>query len=192
MVQNDLFKNVGSGNTGNVTSGVEVFPSPLEVAKMEPHCYLEEVQLLCLNKHPQEAVGVPLQRLWKQSCGQGTSLSGHNRESAKRACRERKLGYCSCFASTFCYGSFPAWHFQLKKPVFVGRRLDSCIFLAVIQFSSVARSCPTLCDPMNHSTPGLPVHQWVTFHGGVFDKIKMISELAILHIDASVAEEMNS
>ena len=23
------------------------------------------------------------------------------------------------------------------------------------QFSSVAQSCPTLCDPMNHSTPGL-------------------------------------
>ena len=27
-----------------------------------------------------------------------------------------------------------------------------------IQFSSVAQSCLTLCDPMNHSTPGLPVH----------------------------------
>ena len=27
-----------------------------------------------------------------------------------------------------------------------------------IQFSSVAQSCPTLCKPMNHSTPGLPVH----------------------------------
>ena len=26
------------------------------------------------------------------------------------------------------------------------------------QFSSVAQSCPTLCDPMNRSTPGLPVH----------------------------------
>ena len=26
------------------------------------------------------------------------------------------------------------------------------------QFSSVAQSCPILCDPMNHSTPGLPVH----------------------------------
>ena len=25
-------------------------------------------------------------------------------------------------------------------------------------FSSVAESCPTLCDPMNHSTPSLPVH----------------------------------
>ena len=27
-----------------------------------------------------------------------------------------------------------------------------------VRFSSVAQSCPTLCDPMNHSTPGLPVH----------------------------------
>ena len=27
-----------------------------------------------------------------------------------------------------------------------------------IQFSSVAQSCPTLCDPMNRSTPGRPVH----------------------------------
>ena len=27
-----------------------------------------------------------------------------------------------------------------------------------IQFSSVTQSCPTLCDPMNRSTPGLPVH----------------------------------
>ena len=27
-----------------------------------------------------------------------------------------------------------------------------------IQFSSVTRSCPTLCDPMNHSMPGLPDH----------------------------------
>ena len=26
------------------------------------------------------------------------------------------------------------------------------------QFSSVTQSCLTLCDPMNHSTPGLPVH----------------------------------
>jgi len=26
------------------------------------------------------------------------------------------------------------------------------------KFSSVAQLCPTLCDPMNRSTPGLPVH----------------------------------
>ena len=33
---------------------------------------------------------------------------------------------------------------------------DSPVFS--VQFSSVAQSCPTLCDPMNHSTPDLPVH----------------------------------
>ena len=27
-----------------------------------------------------------------------------------------------------------------------------------VQFSSVAQSCPILCDPMNRSTPGLPSH----------------------------------
>ena len=27
-----------------------------------------------------------------------------------------------------------------------------------VQFSSVAQSCPTLCDPMSRSPPGLPVH----------------------------------
>ena len=30
--------------------------------------------------------------------------------------------------------------------------------LSSVQFSSVAQSCPTLYDPMNRSTPGLPVH----------------------------------
>ena len=28
----------------------------------------------------------------------------------------------------------------------------------VAQFSPVAQSCPTLCDPMNRNTPALPVH----------------------------------
>ena len=32
------------------------------------------------------------------------------------------------------------------------------ISLGSVQFSSVAQSCPTLCNPMNRSTPGLPVH----------------------------------
>ena len=34
---------------------------------------------------------------------------------------------------------------------------DKKVFKASVQFSSVAQSCPTLCDPMNRSTPGLPV-----------------------------------
>ena len=38
------------------------------------------------------------------------------------------------------------------------------IMLRSDQFSSVAQLCPTLCKPMNHSTPGLPVdHQLLEF-----------------------------
>ena len=53
----------------------------------------------------------------------------------------------------------------------VGRRIfyhwatwEVCTNLYSVQFSSVAQSCPTLCDPMNRSTPGLPVrHQLPEF-----------------------------
>ena len=38
--------------------------------------------------------------------------------------------------------------------------LEEKLWQTSVQFSSVAQSCPTLCDPMNCSTPGLPVrHQ---------------------------------
>ena len=45
-------------------------------------------------------------------------------------------------------------HREMKKDVI---RIANSIFSSV-QFISVAQSCPTLCNPMNHSTPGLPVH----------------------------------
>ena len=32
------------------------------------------------------------------------------------------------------------------------------LLIKTIQLNSVAHSCPTFCDPMNCSTPGLPVH----------------------------------
>ena len=32
------------------------------------------------------------------------------------------------------------------------------LLFSSVQFSSVAESCPTLCNPMNRSMPGLPVH----------------------------------
>ena len=44
------------------------------------------------------------------------------------------------------------------------RLLDACygksreMLPYSVQFSLVTQSCPTLWDPMNHSTPGLPVH----------------------------------
>ena len=38
------------------------------------------------------------------------------------------------------------------------RGMCTYIEMLSVQFSSVAQSCPTLPDPMNHSMPGLPVH----------------------------------
>ena len=50
----------------------------------------------------------------------------------------------------------PSNHLILCRPLL----LPPSIFPSIssVQFSSVAQSCPTLCYPMNHSTPGLPVH----------------------------------
>ena len=55
---------------------------------------------------------------------------------------------------------------QLSTPALCSCSLHSIRFLLQfldilylsVQFSSVAQSCPTLCERMNHSTPGLPVH----------------------------------
>ena len=45
---------------------------------------------------------------------------------------------------------FLAIHITISRTIHIINRL--------IQFSSVAQSCPTLHNPMNRSTPGLPVH----------------------------------
>ena len=42
-----------------------------------------------------------------------------------------------------------SWDFQ---------HIHCVLILLSVQFSSVAQSCLTLCDLMNHSMPGLPVH----------------------------------
>ena len=34
----------------------------------------------------------------------------------------------------------------------------TCLKLLSVQFISVAQSCPTICNPMDRSPPGLPVH----------------------------------
>ena len=41
----------------------------------------------------------------------------------------------------------------------IGRSPRSAHQIRSDQIRSVAQSCPTLCDPMNRSTPGLSVHQ---------------------------------
>ena len=53
--------------------------------------------------------------------------------------------------------------------------------ISSVQFSSVTQSCPTLCDPMNCSTPGLPVyHQLLEFTQLMSIKLVMPSSYLIL------------
>ena len=42
--------------------------------------------------------------------------------------------------------------------ILLGLVLSSLKIILMYMFSSVAQSCLTLCDPMNCSTPGLPLH----------------------------------
>ena len=51
--------------------------------------------------------------------------------------------------------NFAEW---MKRPLLPAEK--DCILLdsSSVRFSSVAQSCLTPCDPMNRSTPGLPVH----------------------------------
>ena len=69
--------------------------------------------------------------------------------------------------------SFPNGHFFTSGGQSISLALILVVFLYSakafvnnpfnsVQFSSVAQLCPTLCDPMNLSTPGLPVHHQFT------------------------------
>ena len=49
---------------------------------------------------------------------------------------------------------YKSWYFGNYFQIFSISHSDFRPF----QFSSVAQPCLSLCDPMNHSTPGLPVH----------------------------------
>ena len=53
-------------------------------------------------------------------------------------------GPCTLFHWSMCLF---LWHYH------------NILIRVVLSVSSVAQACPTLCDPMNHSTPGLTVHQ---------------------------------
>ena len=55
---------------------------------------------------------------------------------------------------------FHVW-FPLKKASVIPQIKNPKVpnLFSSVQFSSVSQSCPTLCDTMNCSTPGLPVHR---------------------------------
>ena len=59
--------------------------------------------------------------------------------------------------------NFSVWfsskvHFCCGSTHHLGHLFSFFLAINSVQFSSVAQSCLTLCDSVNHSTPGLPVH----------------------------------
>ena len=76
-------------------------------------------------------------------------------------------------------------------------RTIALISHAKVQFSSVAQSCPPLCDPMNCSTPGLPVHHQLleftqTHVHRVSDAIQPSHKVMLKILQARPQQYMNS
>ena len=112
------------------------------------------------------------------SCGEQGLLSSCSAQASHHCgfscCRAWGLGHGLSSRSTRAKLLCSMWDLRRtgmepKSPELAGRFLTtgppgkSCTIafeytMASVQFSSVAQSCPTLCDPMNRSTPGLPVH----------------------------------
>ena len=66
-----------------------------------------------------------------------------------------------------------------KEPMCLGSKY----FLTVsVQFSLVAQSCPTLCDPMNRITPGLPItNSWSSLKLTSIESVMPSSHLMLCH-----------
>ena len=60
--------------------------------------------------------------------------------------------------SAVVHGAAKSWTRLSSWTSTTANRDKKCLFDWSAQFSSVTQSCPILCDPMNCSTPGLPVH----------------------------------
>ena len=67
----------------------------------------------------------------------------------------RKVGGASGWGTHVYLGLFPTdiWQKPSQYYTYPPVKINKSV-----QFSSVAQSCPTHCDPMDCSTPGLPVH----------------------------------
>ena len=92
--------------------------------------------------------------------------------------------------------SCPAYRFLRRQVIWSSIPISLRIFYNLLWstqskvFSSVTQSCPTLCDPMNCSTPGLPVyHQLLEFTQtpGVYSNSCPLSQWCHATISFSVA-----
>ena len=91
---------------------------------------------------------VPVESNWKLGGEWGEpGVSRKWPENGEESCKSGNQEYDKmCFESFLGHLWFDDW--------------SSAAQVCLAQFSSVTQSCLTLCNPMNHSTPGLPVlHQ---------------------------------
>ena len=112
-----------------------------------------------INDFSKQIAGATLQGFDMNSTG---SLLSHTRCSLY-------FIFCSILIFFLIPDPYGLFHFflllltQLNSPVLLGlafliRSVIQSIPFRSVQFSSVTQSCLTLCNPMNRSTPGLPVH----------------------------------
>ena len=114
----------------------------------------------------QQAVGTSVCAVFPAVLGRGhldrgqRRGGGRHRELLTSAVRRQKSS--EVCAVLWEYLLFVKWHHSLQWYPQVRKTPESSkrdSWWGSVQFShSVAQSCPTLCDPMNRSTPGLPVH----------------------------------
>ena len=107
-----------------------------------PRLHLETAPFGTVRRKGAGGVGRAAEGHTRLASGQRSLLLFCHPGNPARACEDH--GRASKQPSSL--GSFPS----------VGGGFHSC--LPPVPFRSVAQSCPTLCDPMSRSTPGLPVH----------------------------------
>ena len=73
-----------------------------------------------------------------------SSISSSPLQTSPSDSQTENLSYKDANIAALATYMQPTYHSPLQRPS--------------VQFSSATQSCPTLWDPMNHSTPGLPVH----------------------------------
>ena len=66
--------------------------------------------------------------------------------------------FFSCLQSLSASGFFPVSQLFASDGHSIGTSASASVLPMNIQFSLVTQLCPTLCHPMNSSTPGIPVH----------------------------------
>ena len=107
----------------------------------------------------------------------------------RRTHRLAQVSRCvsSLFSGPYLYFTWCQRHrFPLEQNPMTGIINDSANltrFSGSVQFSSVAQSCPALCNPMNRCTPGLPVHhqlpEFTQTHVHQVEHVKLIESILL-------------